>query len=514
MPSLGAGGASENAGADLSGFADAGRSGNAGEGLAGWVQAALGSGRVGLEELVGVAHVALGRVAEVASGAGALIAASDPGVLDALAGMLNVKNRVDAVVGELVGALDRSGAPDQLTGAGLTAFLTLKGLLTRQQASRIVLGARRAAGFSLVREAALSGGMNAAQAEAVTGVLRDLPRALDASQVGAAERYLVELAASTASDGLARAGERVLEEIAPLIAQQVGEDKARRQFERARRRRFFTVTTHADGVTTFTGSLPAVDGEILRQVVDAVAEKERRRQSETPGGKPLERRAARADALVAIAQHVQWCGQAPDLGASRARLILTVPLADLASPTGPTDGRLASTGDRVDAKTLKTLACDSDVMRAVLGAKGEVLDIGRATRVIPKALRLALTVRDSGCSFPGCDRPVEACHVHHIDPWWHGGPTSLSNTCLLCPSHHRLVEPPRDGPPDWVAQLRDDGLVEFTPPRWIDLDRKPILHHRFQARGAKPSSGPQPDNRGQQPGPRAPQDPPGDRSPF
>jgi hypothetical protein len=501
---------SQSPGAD--GHGRAGAAGPAGEDLAGTVEAVLeGCGPVGLEEVVGAAYVVAGGLAAMVSGAGGVAAASDPGVLGALTGLLNVRNRVDAVIGQLARALDGSGLCSEWTGTVLTTWLMLKGLLTRQQASRIVLGARREAGFPLVREAALAGVMSAAQAEAITGVLRDLPGELAPEQVRAAEELLVGLASSTASDGLARAGDLVLEEVAPDVAGQVGEDKARRQFERAQRRRFFQVTTHEDGTTTFSGSLPAVDGEVLRQVVDAAAEKERRRQADAPGGVPVERRKARADALMALVRHAQGCSKAADLGAVNARLVLTVPLSDLADPDGPAGGRIASTGGRVDSQTLGALACDSDVMRAVLGARGEVLDIGRAARAIPRQLRLALAVRDAGCCFPGCDRPAEACHAHHIDPWWRGGPTSLANLCLLCPTHHRMVEPPRGRPPDWVVGIRDDGLPEFTPPRWIDLDRKPIIHHRYQARGAKPSSPPDPGN--PPPPPAGPADT-GDGPPF
>jgi hypothetical protein len=475
----GAGGIAGARGSSAAGAAEAdGAAGVGGSAEAGGASAA---------ELVGLVHVVLGRLGGEVSGRRGVMLASAPDVLDVLLGLLNVKNRVDAVIGEVVGALDRSGLCGQVTQADLTAWLMLKALLTRRQASRLVLDARRATGFGQVRQAALAGAMSIAQVEAVVDVLDNLPRDLDDAQTKGAERYLVEMANSTASDGLARVSEEVLEQVAPEVAEQLGEERAKRQFERATRRRSLTIHTHADGVTTFSGSLPAIDGEIVRKVIDKIAEKNRRLQAQTPGGVPVDRRAARVDALVEIARHAQGCEKAAGLGAGGAQIVLTIPLSDLTSGAGA-QGRLASTGDRIDSLTLKTLACDSDVRRAVLGAKGEILDIGRATRVIPKQLRLALAIRDSGCAFPGCDRPVEACHIHHMDPWWHGGPTSLSNGCTLCPTHHRMVEPPRDGPPNWVVRLRDDGLPEFIPPKWIDPDQKPLLHHRFKNRGAEPAS--------------------------
>jgi hypothetical protein len=51
---------------------------------------------------------------------------------------------------------------------------------------------------------------------------------------------------------------------------------------------------------------------------------------------------------------------------------------------------------------------------------GNVLDIGRKTRIIPPAMSRALAIRDGGCQFPGCceNRYTEG---HHIKHWADGG---------------------------------------------------------------------------------------------
>jgi hypothetical protein len=36
---------------------------------------------------------------------------------------------------------------------------------------------------------------------------------------------------------------------------------------------------------------------------------------------------------------------------------------------------------------------------------------------------VALTARDQGCTFPGCDQPPEHCQRHHITAWADGGAT-------------------------------------------------------------------------------------------
>ena len=73
------------------------------------------------------------------------------------------------------------------------------------------------------------------------------------------------------------------------------------------------------------------------------------------------------------------------------------------------------------------LACDSDLIPAVLGPEGQVLDVGRLQRLVTATIWVALVLRDQHCAFPGCHRLPIACHAHHIVHWVDGGPTSLDN---------------------------------------------------------------------------------------
>jgi hypothetical protein len=412
---------------------------------------------------------------------------SDPEVLDQIVGLLRLENTVRAVTGELLREADRGQVAERTTGARLGTWLAIKGQFTARQASGLVLGARAAERFALVREAGLAGAVNGHQSAAMADVLKHLPRDLGQVQAAEAEKVLVGLAPQLASDGLGRASELVLEHVAPEVAQQSAEEKAARQLDRAERKRYFQVRSNPDGTATLSGLLPAVEGELVRSVIDAVAEKRRREQVDASGRMVLDRGQARADALVELCVHAVSCDGAAALGGSGARIVVTVPAAALAADD-PARARLGATGELIDPQVFGTLACDSDVMRAVLGAKGEVLDIGRATRIIPRAIRAALVVRDGGCAFPSCERPAEVCHAHHVQPWNRGGDTKLSNLCTLCPTHHRMVEPRKGRPPDWVLSLRGDGLWEFVPPKWFDPEQRPLLHQRFVNRGAEPGA--------------------------
>ncbi len=102
-------------------------------------------------------------------------------------------------------------------------------------------------------------------------------------------------------------------------------------------------------------------------------------------------------------------------------------------------GGVTGSGTVLSTAATSRFLCDATLSRVVLGAPGQVLDVGRAKRAWNPAQRRAIVVRDGHCRGPGCDRPPDWCDVHHIR-WWHrGGRTDLRNGLLLCRFHHRLV---------------------------------------------------------------------------
>ncbi len=121
-------------------------------------------------------------------------------------------------------------------------------------------------------------------------------------------------------------------------------------------------------------------------------------------------------------------------------------------------------GTTLTPATTRRLLCDATVIPAVLSGDGEVLDVGRSARTFPRAVRRAITLRDRGCAFPGCDRPPAFTDVHHIE-WWVRdlGDTSYRNGCLLCQYHHSEIHKN-----EWRIRTSADGFPEFIPPVWID----------------------------------------------
>ena len=159
-------------------------------------------------------------------------------------------------------------------------------------------------------------------------------------------------------------------------------------------------------------------------------------------------------------------GDGPIQGGERPHITVTMHYDALTKHLG--SAVLDATGTTIGPAHARRLLCDADVIPAVLGATGEPLDIGRATRTWPTGLRRAITLRDRGCVFPGCDRPARWSDLHQIEPWAQGGPTSLNNGAVLCGHHHTLIHLG-----DWSIRMAHDGHPDVIPPTWIDPDRQP-----------------------------------------
>jgi hypothetical protein len=225
-----------------------------------------------------------------------------------------------------------------------------------------------------------------------------------------------------------------------------------------------------------------------------------------------------ADALTELARRVLEGGRLPQTGGVRPQLTVTVDLDGLLDHHHAVGGEAGAVGP-LDPEACRRLACDSSVTRVLVtrhptdhhdhpsspdgpdhhrhpggpdhhddpggpggpggpgslatrlraaaallppalgGAPAQPLEVGRASRVVGAAQRTALAVRDGGCVFPGCTRPLAWCEAHHLRHWLHGGPTDLANLALLCRAHHRAVH---EG--GWRLQRHRDGQLTGVPP--------------------------------------------------
>ncbi len=173
-------------------------------------------------------------------------------------------------------------------------------------------------------------------------------------------------------------------------------------------------------------------------------------------------------------------GRVPLVAGDRPRVSVIMSyqhLTDQAEQAG-----LLTDGAKITAGELRRLLCDAELVPVVLGSNSEVMDVGRAQRLVTPGIRRALSLRDGGCAFPGCNTPDAACEAHHVDPWWNGGHTSLDNLVLLCPHHHGTIEPSRffnqTGSPKWKVHIAADGYPEFLPPTRNGTKPQPMRHQR------------------------------------
>jgi hypothetical protein len=156
----------------------------------------------------------------------------------------------------------------------------------------------------------------------------------------------------------------------------------------------------------------------------------------TEGRDPRSPAARRADALLeVVARGVASPGAAPST--DRAKVVVTVDLGVLEERVRGCGH--AQTGQVLSAATVRRMACDAEIIPAVLGTVSAPLDVGRSHRLVPPAIRHAAWMRDGGCTYPGCTIPPAWTDAHHVTHWADGGQTSLANTALLCGRHHTVV---------------------------------------------------------------------------
>jgi len=165
-----------------------------------------------------------------------------------------------------------------------------------------------------------------------------------------------------------------------------------------------------------------------------------------------------ADALVELAERALSSGELPAEGGQRPQVVVTVSLSVLQGRIGSASLAL---GGPINAEDARRIACDAELIPIVLGTRGEPLDIGRASRTVPAAIRRAVILRDGGCAFPGCFVPARWCDIHHVVHWADHGLTSSDNCVALCGRHHRLIHHS-----DWRIDM-SDSIPQFHPPPWL-----------------------------------------------
>ncbi len=304
-----------------------------------------------------------------------------------------------------------------------------------------------------VGRALRAGVINLPQATVIVTALDELPSDLGAETTAKACAQLLADAGHFAPRQLRVLGRRVLEVVAPDLAERREEQLLLAEEERGRRLTRLSFHPRGDGVTDVIARVPDAVADRLRAYLDAFTSPRRRHLAAAADLDlvPLPRR--RGLAFCALLEHLPADGL-PTQGGTPTSVVVMLDWESLRRGLGVAE---LSTGGRVSVSEVRRLACTAGVLPAVLGGAGEVLDLGRARRLFSPAQRKAMAVRDRRCRAEGCDIPAAWCEAHHAaDPWSKGGRTDLADGALLCSFHHHRAHDPR-----WDARRLPTGEVRY-----------------------------------------------------
>ncbi|MFJ6168061.1 DUF222 domain-containing protein [Micromonospora orduensis] len=388
---------------------------------------------------------------------------SEHDLIAALDATHRLQQRLAAVRLAVVREVDGRGVAVAQGASSTVVWLRDRLRLDMSAARRLVgLAASVDAAPAAVRDALAGGTVSVEQARVIADTAATVSASAGAEVADKAVGVLVGWAGQFEPTLLRRMGTRILDHVAPDLADAAAAAALAAEAARAARDRHVTISEQTDGRLRLSGTLDAEAAALLRAVIDPLS---------APAGPDDTRFAGqrRHDALADVCRLALRTGELPENGGDPAQLVVTAGYDGLTRQLGA--GAL-DTGLRLTPDTVRQLACDATILPAVLGGAGLPLDVGRQRRLITGPLRRALVLRDGGCAFPGCDRPPRWCAAHHIRHWADGGPTSLDNAVLLCGHHHRHIHHS-----DWAVRLGGDGRPEFVPPAWLDPARVPRRNH-------------------------------------
>ncbi|HET9117792.1 MAG TPA: DUF222 domain-containing protein [Pseudonocardiaceae bacterium] len=316
-------------------------------------------------------------------------------------------------------------------------------------------GAPREPKLAATAAAVAEHAIGAADVAVIRSVLSRIPAHVAAEQRAEVETELAHYARTLDAGQLAVLGKRILAYL---------DQDGPRPNDAPETRRWLRLRDR-DGGYELAGWLDREAAEILRSALGPLAAPRPATDVEVDLRTGMQRD---ADALVELAQRALSEGQLSTEGGERPQVVVTVSLPVLQGRIGSASLAL---GGPINADVARRIACDAEIIPVVLGSRGEPLDVGRASRTVPAAIRRAVIVRDRGCTFPGCSVPARWCDIHHVVHWADNGSTGIGNCVALCGRHHRLIHHS-----DWRIEMAT-GIPEFYPPPWLGgTPRRNPLH--------------------------------------
>jgi hypothetical protein len=398
-------------------------------------------------------------------------------LMDTVAEVEALKASLDALLCPVVRELEAMKAVSVAGWASTQDFLTHSAGGHRGSGPATLRLAERTADPELapVLEAMADGWLSTVKAHVIERAVDALPGNPEVRARGVA--VLLEEAKRLDATDLKRVARHLVSVVDPDGDERRAERELDREERAAHVRRHLSLRDDQAGGAWIRGRCSAEDAALIKSALMPLAAPRPTgdpqcdpRTCETPGcshdGRDSRDHGARMlDALVEACRRLQTAAVLPDDHGATPRITLTLDYDALRDAVG---AATTDTGEELSAAAVRRLACDAQVIPAVLGGASEVLDVGRTQRLVTSAIWKALSVRDRHCRFPGCTRPPLMCHAHHIQHWADGGPTCLANLVLLCGHHHRLVHAA-----PWQIRQPRPGQFDFRPPPSVDVARVP-----------------------------------------
>jgi hypothetical protein len=341
---------------------------------------------------------------------------------------------------------------DACASAG--AWLGMHAQVERGEGARLQRLADAAVRWRRVREAMRDGLLSPARAAAITATLDALGPEVSVAVREQAEAHLIGLAEHHDVRELKRLGAAVLEVIDPAGYEAGEQARLEDELAKAREATRLSIRSRGDGTSRLSGVIPDAAAERLKTYLNAFSSPRHDHavgQGAADGtdepspylddvtGRRLSGDRVRGEAFCAFLEAADP-HRMPSQGGAATTIVITMDLDKLRAGLG-----WATTGDndKLTAGEVRRLACQANLIPAVLGGASEVLDLGRSKRLFSPAQRRALGLTWRTCAIDACEIPGDWCEVHHLDPWASGGRTDLAKGVKLCPRHHHYVDDPR-----------------------------------------------------------------------
>lgn len=307
----------------------------------------------------------------------------------------------------------------------------------------------------------------------IQAFVRDLPAAVGAEEVDAAERFLARQAAGLRPDQL--------QKVAHRCALRLNPDGKFSDVDRARQRGFSWAAQRPDGMSV--GKLVAspelranLDAWLARFAAPGMCNPDDEKPctegepgDQTASGDTRSHAQRQHDAINALVR-----GQLgdPRLGAHNGLPVTVIVSTTLQQLTAGTGRAVTGGGTVLPMRDVIRTARHAHHYLAVFDEHSHrPLYLGRSRRIATPDQRIVLYVKDRGCTHPGCDAPGYWCEVHHLDEWAAGGRTDADSLTFACAPHHKLLEK------GWRTRKLPDGRTEWIPPPHLDRGQRTNDYH-------------------------------------